>query len=1131
SNATLTVPSTALNDYKTADIWKNFSNIVGREYDFVYNNIYYRITGPNTAEVTYKDKNYNSYSGSLTVPSTVTHEGKAYTVTAVGRTAFYKCSALTSVSLPSTIQTIDYGAFCDCTALTSLTVPSGVTTLGEFCFMRCTSLTSISLPNGITSIPRQCFTYCGSLQSITIPSSVEEISYYAFYQCTNMASVTIQNGVKSILYTAFGDCFSLETVSIPASVTTIEESAFGGCQAMIAYYVNSGNTHYCSPDGVLYTADMSTLLAYPNMRGTYYQIPAGVDTIGISAFKDCNNLQQVTLNNDLKTIADLAFWGCNQLTEIVIPASVDSIGQSALAYCSALKHITVDKSNQSFMTDDGVLYTIDGKQLIQYPCARPDKHYSVLNTTEKVLDRAFRSANCLKSVYLPTSLRTVGWQAFYQSSLERLVIDEGLTTIEQNAFAECPNLKSIHLPSTLTNIDTWGFQSDFEVAEITFAGTTPPTIGEDAFYYVGDDPVTIYVPAGASSAYASHDWNSNGFTFTLSEISPLETGTTFTVDSLNYQTTDANLNTMVSGVTSKNLIDPGIPPKVSYQGNLCTVTLLADHALANSTKMVRVEVPFTVEKIDSYCCYGSGKVEKLTLHEGLKQIGSFAFSHMTRLANVTIPASVDSIACDVFTYDLSLNAINVASNNTKYTSVDGILFSKDKKRLHGFADGYGPQYAVPEGTLVIGHEAFRGASGLTTVTMPKTLRQIESLGFLDCSSLEGIDIPEGVTTIEYSAFSGCSAMTYADLPSTLTSLGYLAFNGVPDLTELKVRATTPPTCQTKIEPHGGGIYEPFITAHYNNTNLVVPTGCATAYQQANIWKKFTNISEADFPVEVIRGDVNGDGSVDITDATMLINYLLSGNSTGMNLTAADVNDDGLVDITDATTLINYLLSGNWPEPAPIDMWYLTGSNVGSNPWINQTWSVGTGLIPLFPKGTFDNQGHGILTYSCYFSGNDAFMLIHTPGEWVNPWGVGSDGNYTMGNNVDAITMQNSGYYTITLDTRNNTLNISPCETNPGVFNSITLVGMHNDWVVGDANYHMTDLNPNKENHEWLFRDFTVANNIELKIAANDNWDFNWGINEFPWGRGTLNGMNIPVKAGTYDVYFNDITGDFHFIEK
>ena len=460
----------------------------------------------------------------------------------------------------------------------------------------------------------------------------------------------------------------------------------------------------------------------------------------------------------------------------------------------------------------------------------------------------------------------------------------------------------------------------------------------------------------------------------------------------------------------------------------------------------------------------------------------------------------------------------------------------DKKRLLAFADGHGSIYTVPDGTQVIGYGAFRGATALTAVVMPKSLRQIEHSAFLDCSSLTQVAVPHGVTTIGTSAFNGCTSLSSVDLPATLTELGYNAFYNVPTLSTLNVKATTPPTCLTHIDSHTYQYSEPFITDHYSNVWLNVPHGCAEAYRQANVWKKFTHIAETIFPEEYTRGDVNDDGKVNITDVTVLINYLLSGNAAAVNVKAADTNEDGKVNISDVTVLINYLLSGNWPEPVGIDMWYLMGDNIGINPWQNVgEGSVGNGLITLYPIGEFNGQGRGVLTYTGYFGGTDAFFLVHAPGSWDDGWSIDSNGNYVrgvLGGDNSAISMGNSGYYTITLDTRTDELSITPYDgSSAGVYQSIIIVGPHCDWVVTSDEYNMVDLNPSKENHNWIFRNFYVMYDEEVKFAANNNWEFNWGIIQFPWGRGVQNGPNVPVKEGIYDVYFNDITGDFNFIRK
>ena len=113
SSATVVVPGPgSLALYKAANYWKNFANIVAaKSYDFVVNGIYYNVTGSNTVEVTYKDSNYNSYSGSVTIPSSVTYNGTTYQVTAIGNGAFEYSSGLTGVTIPTSITSIGEDAF------------------------------------------------------------------------------------------------------------------------------------------------------------------------------------------------------------------------------------------------------------------------------------------------------------------------------------------------------------------------------------------------------------------------------------------------------------------------------------------------------------------------------------------------------------------------------------------------------------------------------------------------------------------------------------------------------------------------------------------------------------------------------------------------------------------------------------------------------------------------------------------------------------------------------------------------------------------------------------------------------------------------------------------------------------
>ncbi len=219
------------------------------------NGIWYDFdTSTKTASVTYRGSSYSSYSnrysGDIVIPASVTYSGTTYSVTSIGDYAFYKCSDLTSITIPNSVTSIGNAAFFKCTGLTSVTIPNSVTSIGMGAFESCTGLTSpvcnahvfafmpttysgaYTIPEGIESIAGVAFLNCSSLTSVTIPNSVTSIGAYAFQNCTGLTSVTIPNSVTSIGKLAFYGCSGLTSITIGNSVTTIEDAAFCGCSGL-----------------------------------------------------------------------------------------------------------------------------------------------------------------------------------------------------------------------------------------------------------------------------------------------------------------------------------------------------------------------------------------------------------------------------------------------------------------------------------------------------------------------------------------------------------------------------------------------------------------------------------------------------------------------------------------------------------------------------------------------------------------------------------------------------------------------------------------------------------------------------------------------------------------------------------
>ncbi|MBP5687712.1 MAG: SusF/SusE family outer membrane protein [Muribaculaceae bacterium] len=220
--------------------------------------------------------------------------------------------------------------------------------------------------------------------------------------------------------------------------------------------------------------------------------------------------------------------------------------------------------------------------------------------------------------------------------------------------------------------------------------------------------------------------------------------------------------------------------------------------------------------------------------------------------------------------------------------------------------------------------------------------------------------------------------------------------------------------------------------------------------------------------------------------------------------------------------------------SPIHLWWLIGSFVGTNHWDNN-YPVygGFGRVPLYPVqgATYNSDGDGLLEYYGYFPAGGEFKILEEAGYWDNVIGGGDENGGQVysgntGNYPDNIHINQGGYYKISLNTVSKTMTMTHLADNQASYSSITMPGEYQGWdVTGNA---MTAL-AQTDNHDW-FAYLNLDSASELKFAAGI-WDHNWGIAEFPYGKGVIDGPNIPAQAGSYCVYFNDLSGDYMFIDE
>ncbi len=273
--------------------------------------------------------------------------------------------------------------------------------------------------------------------------------------------------VTAIGDNAFRECDTLTSVTIPDSVTVIKEHAFDDCSNL-----------------------------------TDVAIPGSVTSICDSAFRECDALTSVTLPDSILSIGAMAFYSCDAITSIDIPKSVTTIGDEAFGCCDLLADITVVENNNTYSSENGILYNKDKTALIQYPIAKARQSFTIPNTVKTIGYSSFYNSSKLKSIWLPNNLESIADRAFCGcSSLTGITIPNGVTAIGNEAFASCSKLLTVAIPDSVTSIGNDAFKPCKSLISIT--------VGDNNEYYASDNGVLYDKKQKALLLYPSANNNNS----------------------------------------------------------------------------------------------------------------------------------------------------------------------------------------------------------------------------------------------------------------------------------------------------------------------------------------------------------------------------------------------------------------------------------------------------------------------------------------------------------------------------------------------------------------------------------------------------------------------------------------------
>ena len=215
-----------------------------------------------------------------------------------------------------------------------------------------------------------------------------------------------------------------------------------------------------------------------------------------------------------------------------------------------------------------------------------------------------------------------------------------------------------------------------------------------------------------------------------------------------------------------------------------SVTSIGDSAFHGCTGLTNVTIPDSMTSIDSYTFNGCTGLTNVTIPDSVTNIGSYAFRGCTGLTSITIPDSVTSIDDYAFADCTGLSSITVSSGNKNYDSrnnCNGIIETATNALIYGCKNT-----DIPDSVTCIGCGAFRGCTGLTSITIPDSVTNIDYDAFRGCTGLTSITIPDSVTSIDSYTFSGCTGLTSITIPDSVTRIGDSAFWGCTGLTSVTI---------------------------------------------------------------------------------------------------------------------------------------------------------------------------------------------------------------------------------------------------------------------------------------------------------------------------------------------------------
>ena len=660
-------------------------------------------------------------------------------------------------------------------------------------------LSTLTIPEGVVKIDYKVLADCKNLQTIALPNSLD--SFGSFDGCDNLRSISVGSDNIKFL-TEDGTLYSKDKTklikvpqniegdrfTVPNGVTTIGGSAFSGCKSLSKIIISTSVTRI----------GWYAFEACDSLQSIV--IPDNVEVIDGGIFDNCKSLRAVTLPNNIKRIEESMFYGCSSLTEFTIPDTVEEIGQHpfsgtsirriripqgvsvigdyCFSGCNYLEAIDVDKDNPNYSSEKGILMNKERNRILCYPYNKDISHLvipdGVLEIDIPCFSRNYAKLGKLRILEIPQSIKSIPDNYFKDCvNLQSVIISKGVSHIGEHSFANCRKLREITIPGSVKAIGKGAFEDCQSLSKVTISeGAT--AISEEAFknckslksISIADSVIEI----GEAAFYGCASFDTIALPKRLQSIS----------------------NLLFGHCESLKRVD--IPEEVREIGV---------QAFYGCEKLYEIIVPEGVIKISPWSFSGCSSLRSVIIPKSVIEIGSWAFNNCTSLTSiiisggikkidnifsscpslveVSIPDSVVEIKSSTFEGCSSLQSIQVSEDNQCYTSINGILYSKDKSKLIKAPEGLkSREIVVPKSVTEIDNSAFRDMVYVVDIKLPDGLAVIGNCAFYGCKSLQKIHLPESVCRLGKKSagniFKDCSSLS--DISVDEGNGAFASINGI-----------------------------------------------------------------------------------------------------------------------------------------------------------------------------------------------------------------------------------------------------------------------------------------------------------------------------------------------------------------